>query len=168
MKFIEHGFVDCTGQALTRVPDIVRASASGVVFDLSGRVLLQQRSDNGWWGLPGGGMEPGESLFDCSAREMLEETGLTVEVKCIVKVYSDLKDFTAIVYPDGNLVQYVAALFICSKIAGELRISDESLDIGYYFPKELPESTLLSTKLRIDDAIEHVRDHSCVEGLGLR
>ena len=31
MKFIEHGFVDCTGQTLTRVPDIVMASASGVV-----------------------------------------------------------------------------------------------------------------------------------------
>ena len=167
MQFIEHGFVDCTGQPLTRVPDIVMASASGVVFDLSGRVLLQQRSDNGWWGLPGGGMDPAESLTDCSAREIFEETGLTVDVKCMVKVYSDLKDFTAILYPDGNLVQYVAALFICSRIAGELRISDESLDIGYYFPKELPEMTLLSTQLRIDDALKHVREHSCVEEIGL-
>ncbi len=167
MKFIERGFVDCTGQLLTRVPDIVMASATGVVFDLSGRVLLQQRSDNGWWGLPGGCMDPAESLIDCSAREIFEETGLTVDVKCMVQVYSDLKDFTAILYPDGNLVQYVSALFICSRIAGELRISDESLDIGYYFPQKLPEMTLLSTRLGIDDALKHVREDSCVEEIGL-
>ena len=111
-------------------------------------------------------MDPAESLIDCSARELFEETGLTVDVKCMVKVLSDLRDFTAIMYPDGNLVQYVAALFICSRVAGELKISDESLDIGYYFPKELPEMTLLSTKLRIDDALKHVREHSCLEEIG--
>ena len=166
MKFIEGGFVDCTGEPLTRIPDVVRASATGVVFDISGKVLLQQRSDNGWWGLPGGRMDPAESLIECSAGEIFEETGLIVDVKCMVKVYSDLRDFTAIMYPDGNLVQYVAALFICSRVAGELRMSDESLDIGYYFPKELPEMTLLSTKLRIDDALKHVMEHNCVEEIG--
>jgi len=37
----------------------VRASVSAVIFDRRGRLLLQQRSDGGQWGLPGGSVEIG-------------------------------------------------------------------------------------------------------------
>jgi 8-oxo-dGTP pyrophosphatase MutT (NUDIX family) len=56
----------------------VRASVSAVIFDRQGRVLLQQRSDGGQWGLPGGSVEIGESLHQAVAREVSEETGLRV------------------------------------------------------------------------------------------
>ena len=52
---------------LTRVID-VRASVSAAIFDRQGRLLLQQRSDGGQWGLPGGSVEIGESLRDAVAR----------------------------------------------------------------------------------------------------
>ena len=39
-----------------------------------------QRSDNGHWGLPGGYVEPGESVVAACAREVQEETGWAVEV----------------------------------------------------------------------------------------
>ena len=56
----------------------VRPSASAVIFDRRGRVLLQQRSDGGQWGLPGGSVEIGESVTDAAIREVREETGLSV------------------------------------------------------------------------------------------
>ena len=40
-----------------------------------GAILLMQRADNGHWGLPGGHVEPGESVTDATPREVLEETG---------------------------------------------------------------------------------------------
>jgi 8-oxo-dGTP diphosphatase len=55
----------------------------GVVTDASGRLLLIRRAhppEAGRWSLPGGKVEPGESLAEATAREVAEETGLDVEV----------------------------------------------------------------------------------------
>ena len=42
-------------------------------------VLLQKRRDGGYWTMPGGALEPGESLEQAARRELLEETGLVAE-----------------------------------------------------------------------------------------
>ncbi|MFL2783603.1 MAG: NUDIX domain-containing protein [Dehalococcoidia bacterium] len=112
-------------------------------------------------GLPGGGMDPGESLSECTVREVYEETGLCVHVSCLIKVYSDISDYTVVQYPDGNLIQYVAAVYICHKDSGTLATSEESLDIGYFDPSQFPEKTVLSTKLRVNDALRHIYEHNC-------
>jgi 8-oxo-dGTP diphosphatase len=56
---------------------------SGLVRDDQGRVLLLRHTYRGrWpWGLPGGGLKPGESLEECLEREVLEEAGLQVEAE---------------------------------------------------------------------------------------
>ena len=66
----------------------VRPSVSAVIFDRRRRLLLQQRSDGGQWGLPGGSVEIGESVTDAVAREVREETGLTVTPRRLIGVYS--------------------------------------------------------------------------------
>ena len=43
-------------------------------------LLLSPESESDGWTPPGGGLEPGESLADCAAREVLEETGIAVHV----------------------------------------------------------------------------------------
>lgn len=53
-----------------------------------GRVLLTQREDFEVWCLPGGGVEPGESLAQAAIREVREETGLEVELVRLVGIYS--------------------------------------------------------------------------------
>jgi acetyl-CoA carboxylase carboxyl transferase subunit beta len=57
---------------------------SGVVVDTSARVLLVLRRfppEAGHWSVPGGRVEPGESVEEAVAREVLEETGLVVSVR---------------------------------------------------------------------------------------
>ena len=63
---------------------------AAVIFDSRARemILLTRRSDNGKWCLPGGRMEPGESASEACAREVLEETGLTVTPTKLVGVYT--------------------------------------------------------------------------------
>ncbi len=52
-----------------------RVSVKGIVIDGQGRVLLA-REDNGKWELLGGGLDHGEGINECLAREVYEETGL--------------------------------------------------------------------------------------------
>ena len=51
-------------------------------------ILLMRRSDNRHWGLPGGYVEPGESVVVATEREVREETGYEIEVGRLVGVYS--------------------------------------------------------------------------------
>src|SRR5205823_14899647 len=68
-------------------PASFRIAASALIFD-GNRVLLAHRRDIDWWNLPGGGMEAGETVEQAIRREVLEETGLEVEVERLVGVYS--------------------------------------------------------------------------------
>jgi ADP-ribose pyrophosphatase YjhB (NUDIX family) len=63
-------------------------AVSAIVPDSEGRILLIRRTDNGYWAIPGGGVEPGESVSQATAREVKEETGFDCEVVGIVGVYS--------------------------------------------------------------------------------
>ena len=144
-------FRDSRGQKLGRIPDRVRVSAVSLVEDDQGRFLLQKRSDNGWWGLPGGGLEPGETFKQCVVRETFEETGVIVEPINLVKIYDDPKDLTCVLYPNGDLVQYVSALFYCKKISGYLKLSDESTDICIIQKPTLTDPTLPTENKREEE-----------------
>ena len=55
-------------------------SANVIVVNNRGEILLIRRTDNGNWAVPGGGIDPGESITDTAVRETLEETGITCEI----------------------------------------------------------------------------------------
>jgi mutator protein MutT len=95
------------GKSTTSMKIIVTAGA--IIKDAAGRILLQRRSDYGNWGLPGGGMVPGEAAEETMKREVLEETGLDVLKSDFYAVYSgERMQYT---YPDGNEVVFVMFLF---------------------------------------------------------
>lgn len=56
---------------------VVLADASGLV--LLFHVVTPDETPDGWWELPGGGIEPGETYLDATVREIREETGLTLD-----------------------------------------------------------------------------------------
>src|SRR4051794_35078965 len=64
-------------------------SVNTVTTEGSGRILLIKRTDNENWSLPGGAMEPGESITEAAVRETLEETGIRVEVTGLVGIYTN-------------------------------------------------------------------------------
>ncbi len=146
-------FVDWAGTPVHRMPDVLLPSACAVIFDAHGKLLLQQRADNGHWGLPGGRMDAGESIDHTAIRETLEETGFIVRIRRLIGVYSAPASYSISSYPDGRLVQYLNLSFECEIIGGEMMLSEESTDIGFFDVKALPEPILLSHKLRIQDAL---------------
>ena len=152
-KFDYTQWCDSTGTPLTKIPDRLGAAANGFIRDKTGKILLQQRADNGFWGLPGGQVELGESVEQCVVREVYEETGLEALVERLIGIYSGPESYPFMRYPNGTIVHYVTHVFICDLVAGALRLSSESTDIGYFAADALPAQTLLSHRIRIEDAL---------------
>lgn len=125
---------------------------SAIIFDRTmGKVLLTRRSDNGRWCLPGGHMDPGESAAEACAREVKEETGLDVRIGRLIGVYSTPHRITK--YADGNRYQAVVLSFEAYPVGGELHISDETTDYGYFDETEMQAIDLMETsRERIVDA----------------
>jgi 8-oxo-dGTP pyrophosphatase MutT (NUDIX family) len=131
---------------------LIRPGVAAVIFE-EGRVLLQRRDDTGRWGLPGGGVEPGESVRQALIREVREETGLEVEPLRLIGVYSDPLHHQIVTYPDGNVVHYVSSVFECVVRAGALVCGEESLELDWFDPERLPEDLMLISTIRIRDAL---------------
>lgn len=125
---------------------------SAIIFDSAKqKVLLTRRTDNGRWCLPGGRVDPGESVAEACAREVLEETGLQVRVGRLIGVYSDPNYL--IEYADGERCHIFALNFEVEVIAGTLGISEETTEYGYFSQDEMAEIDLMEHHWqRIEDA----------------
>ena len=130
----------------------IRVGCSAIIFDQQReKILLTRREDNNQWCLPSGGMEPGESANEACIREVEEETGLQVEIKRLIGVYTTPHEL--IVYRDGNKIQLVALCFEAEIRGGELRLSCETTEYGYFSYQEIQElDLLLNHRQRIKDA----------------
>ena len=133
----------------------IRLGCSAIILDeTKTKVLLTERADNKQWCLPSGGVDPGETVEETCIREVYEETGLNVRVTRLVGVYSD--PHRLVEYPDGNKAHVVALSFVAEIIGGELGLSDETTDFGYYSVEEMDElEMLLNHKERIVDALKN-------------
>ncbi|HLO15456.1 MAG TPA: NUDIX domain-containing protein [Anaerolineales bacterium] len=132
----------------------IRLGCSAGILNEERKVLLTRRADNGQWCLPGGRMESGESAAEACEREVLEETGLSVRVKRLVGVYSHPDQL--VIYPDGNKAHIVALHFEAEIISGELRLSNETTDFGYFTLDEIQGMEMLGRhKERVIDTLEN-------------
>jgi 8-oxo-dGTP pyrophosphatase MutT (NUDIX family) len=130
----------------------IRPGVSAIILGPAG-VLLQQRDDNHLWGLPGGAVDPGESLTAALLREVREETGLDVEPLRLVGVYSAPEHHQIVTYPDGSVIHYVSAAFECRVIGGALTCCAESLALEWFDPERLPADLLPMSRIRIRDTL---------------
>lgn len=112
----------------------VAAVLAAVVRD--GRVLLVRRAnppDRGRWGLPGGRIEPGESLAAAALRELREETGVEAEAGPVLTALDSIHRHAA----GGLAHHYVLVAVLCRWRAGEGRAADDALETGWYAPAEI-------------------------------
>jgi 8-oxo-dGTP diphosphatase len=95
-------------------------AAGGFVTNSQGQVLLIKSPRYGDWEFPGGQVEEGETIPHALKREVLEETGIVVEVKSLVGLYSNTRK-----PPIVNLD------FICEYVSGEPKTSAESTEVEW-------------------------------------
>lgn len=128
----------------------IRPVVGVIIRDAAGRILLERRSDCGLWGLPGGRLDPGESVADAALREVFEETGLRVRLGRLVGVYSGPDQL--VTYP-GNIVQLVDIIFDAEVLSGVLCMSPESLELRFFEVSDLPAEL-------VPPAVSPLRDYA--------
>lgn len=100
-------------------------------------LLLQRRSDNGLWGLPGGSMELGESLEEVAKRELFEETGLEARNLELLDIFSGKDLYYK--YPNGDEVYNVVTAYVCSDFDGSIQEDgNEVQELCFFNFEEIP------------------------------
>ncbi|MBT2527956.1 NUDIX domain-containing protein [Streptomyces sp. ISL-99] len=126
-------------------------SVAGAVLREDGRLLAIRRANNGTWELPGGVLELSEAPEEGVRREVLEETGIHVEVDELSGVYKN------------TTRGIVALVFRCKPSGGTERTSDESTAVAWLTPEEVTERMSEVYAVRLLDALDeegpHVRSH---------
>jgi 8-oxo-dGTP diphosphatase len=116
-------------------PDRPIVGVGALIFD-EGRVLLVKRGNppmQGEWSLPGGALEIGETLVEGVRREVLEETGLSVEPLTIIEV------FDRIARDEAGRVQYHYVLvdYLCRVTGGSPACASDAADLRWAAADEL-------------------------------
>lgn len=123
----------------------ITLTVDAVIPYRGGIVLVRRKNDpfRGYYALPGGVVEYGESVEEAVVREVREETGLECTVDRLIGVYSDPgRD------PRGH---FVSVCFLVRVIGGELRADSDADEVKVFKLSELPELAFDHSKM-VDDA----------------
>jgi len=131
---------------------LIRPAVAAVIQDEEERILLHCRRAGGGWAPPSGSLEPGEDLRAGLLRELHEETGLTVDIRRLVGVYSD-PAYQIVHYPDGRAIQFVTCLFACRLRGGTLHGSDEGTAWRWFSPISPPGDLTPYARIWLRDAL---------------
>jgi ADP-ribose pyrophosphatase YjhB (NUDIX family) len=130
-------------------PNTIVPAASALVTDANGAILMQLRADNGFWALPGGTMQMGESIATTAVRETREETGIDIEITGLVGIYTDPRHIIA--YADGEVRQQFNVCFTGRVVGGQLASSSESAAVEFVDSARLDQLRMHpTTRTRIE------------------
>jgi 8-oxo-dGTP pyrophosphatase MutT (NUDIX family) len=128
-----------------------QAAAAGSVIDDRGRLLLQRRSDNRLWVIPGGILEVGEPPAAGAVREVFEETGVRCEPVALVGIYDNRR------WETGVAQHIYKFTFLCRPLQESQAVEApshavETLETGWFAEDALPEDLWPGHTQRIHDS----------------
>jgi ADP-ribose pyrophosphatase YjhB (NUDIX family) len=103
-----------------------KVGSDAAIFNGDGEILLMDRADGSGWCLPCGWVEPNEKPVQAMIRKVREETGLEVNVKQLVGV------FTRMPSAKNGPHTMIAVVHLCEVVGGELTLSHEGLALRYW------------------------------------
>jgi ADP-ribose pyrophosphatase YjhB (NUDIX family) len=115
-----------------------------LVEDGEGRILLGRRAvppDQGLWDIPGGYHEENEHPLDGLRRELLEETGLTIEPQRFLGVFMDTYGDS----PEANAT--LNLIWVARVVSGDAVAADDVADLRWFAADELPSDDELAFNL---------------------
>lgn len=132
---------------------LVLPHAVVVVFNERGEVLLEERSDDGYFDFPGGGIDLKESGEEAAKRELYEETGLIADKLVLFNVYTG--EVTHYVYFNGDEIYGVDLVYLCNKYHGELNPQlEEVKSLRFYDLKNMPDKMSIRNKAIVNDLLK--------------
>lgn len=117
---------------------IMVTAAMCIIYDKEKGILLEKRTDNGMWCVPGGALELGETLEEALRREVKEETSLDIFNP---KLF-DVKAGVHMVYPNKDEVYYTDVVYEINEYKGELKPDAESKELRWVPVNELPDNIM--------------------------
>ncbi|MCP5081532.1 MAG: NUDIX domain-containing protein [Alphaproteobacteria bacterium] len=117
-----------------------------LVQNPQGHILLVRHTYSPGWLLPGGGVERGEIAIEAAAREVLEETGVSVTQPLkLIDVYNN-----DAIFPGDHVLLYLGQTDSPASQKGNLEIAEAR----FFAPTELPEDTTAGTIRRIREMLD--------------
>lgn len=118
---------------------LIMVGATLLCLNERNELLMIRRAESGNWGVPGGGMEPGETTEQTARRELFEETGLEIHAMELFGVFSGPELYYR--YPNGDEVYNVSVVYLARTATGEIKFCDgEHTEFGYFTLNNLPEN----------------------------
>jgi len=133
--------------------DKFEVTIGAVVINPKLGVLTLKRSENkefppGFWEIQGGHLEHGEAIEECLKRELLEETGLQIEI---------IKPINAYTYKIGDR-EHIEVVYLCTTEGSDIKLSDEHSDFRWFKKEEeVPEDSSIHIKKNFKLALDYYR-----------
>jgi len=139
MTFFSEQEIESRYQKIFNGEEKIRLSSAVALINTKNQILLERRSDCGWWGITGGALNKGENILNCAKREIFEECGIEIETKDLsfLNIYSDPKNGRILQYHD-NRVYLIDFIFFIRGNFFDFKMSNESIEIKFFKFDNLP------------------------------
>ena len=129
------GYISELRKFVGHKPLMVTAAMCIIYNEAENKMLLEKRTDNGMWCVPGGAIELGETLEEALRREVKEETSLDIFNQRLFDVRANVH----MVYPNQDEVYYTDVVYVITEFEGEMKPDAESKELRWVPLDELPE-----------------------------
>lgn len=122
-----------------------------IIENKNGEILLVKRKyppKKGWWDLPGGFIQPNESIEESVQREIKEELGVNVAIIRLIGIYTDTYLYQKILEPT------LITILLAKIVSGKLTASDDVAGYKFY-----PKKAILKEKIAFKSAMQGLTDY---------